>query len=452
MRRILRVGAVAALVLTGAGCWPVPGHDANRTGWNDLETDITPITVGRLERAWTFTNFGGTEVLDPVVSPDGVHAALGGCGVATVDAATGAGRWVQSFGTCELGPSVMDAGPPFVQGGTVLAAVGWKLDTTPSDRWGWFTRGYGTASGEERANHDGAMIAAVRDGTGLFVDPSVTLSGGPPFQVHGFGPPVTAHIGPMEGLDPPWRRNIRIAAAPSGGGLESVMPTLGQTAFFHAGTGVMVSTPGDTTIGRAVRAYSTTTARPGCPVTSGTATFDVECPLWVTPVDSRVTTSPTIDPGGATLYVGTDAGTVLALDVATGQVRWSASLGAAVSANLSLAEGTLYAPLADGRVAALPAGGCGAPTCASSWESAAGSPITGQPAVAGNLVFTGSADGSVKAYDADGCRPTGGCPPLWSDSLGSAITGAPAVTAGQLYVGTQDGRLVAYRLADAGAG
>jgi len=77
MRRIARAVLVGVAVAGLAGCWPYPGHDANRTAFNDLETRITPANVSRLTDAWTVTeDVPGPrrEVADPVVSHRGVHA------------------------------------------------------------------------------------------------------------------------------------------------------------------------------------------------------------------------------------------------------------------------------------------------------------------------------------------------------------------------------------------
>jgi outer membrane protein assembly factor BamB len=181
-----------------------------------------------------------------------------------------------------------------------------------------------------------------------------------------------------------------------------------------------------------VWAYSVTESRPGC----GTDTRGDECPLWATPIDG-IAQPVVIALGQRTVYTGTGAGTIYALDATTGTVQWSASVGAAVSASPALADGILYVPTADGRLVALDTAGTRL------WEASTGARIGVQPAVAGGVVYTGSDDGSVDAFDAAGCgAPT--CAALWSAETGNRITGAPAVSGGQLYVGTADGRLVAY--------
>jgi outer membrane protein assembly factor BamB len=165
------------------------------------------------------------------------------------------------------------------------------------------------------------------------------------------------------------------------------------------------------------------------------------CPTWATATDDAVSTSPVIAPGvaGETLYVGTRAGTVYAMDPATGADRWTASVGAAVSATPAFWNGALFVPTADGDLEVLDIGGNPL------WTGQTGSPLTVQPAIAGGVVFTGSSDGSVWAFATGGCgRFPSTCSELWSTTTGSAITGAPAVSNGRLYVGTQDGRVISY--------
>jgi outer membrane protein assembly factor BamB len=211
---------------------------------------------------------------------------------------------------------------------------------------------------------------------------------------------------------------------------------VGSNGIYHSGQGLLSTTPSAAPpTGNAVRMFSLT--RPSNCYTVSEPPF-FPCPHWATPIDGATATSPVIGPGEETVYTGTDAGTVYALDAATGAIRWSAPAGAPVTASPALADGTLFVPTGDGDLVAFDATTgavrCSAPT---------GSPLTVQPAVAGGVVYTGSADGSLHAFPAAGCGAAT-CRPLWSASTGSRITGPPAVTGGQLYVGTQDGRLIAY--------
>jgi PQQ-like domain len=101
---------------------------------------------------------------------------------------------------------------------------------------------------------------------------------------------------------------------------------------------------------------------------------------------------------GEALYVGTNAGTMYALDPATGAIQWSTSVGAAISAPAAVADGTVFVPTADGRLVALDAA-----TGGRSWTASTGVELGVQPAVAGGVVFTGSDDGALHAFAAAGC-------------------------------------------------
>jgi outer membrane protein assembly factor BamB len=169
-----------------------------------------------------------------------------------------------------------------------------------------------------------------------------------------------------------------------------------------------------------------------------------ECPLWSAALDGSIAGRSVIGAGGTTVYVGTSAGTVYALDATTGAVAWKAAVGSAVTDAPALAHGTLYVPTASGDLIALAAGGCSTGVCSPVWRASTGSRIGGQPVVAGGVVLTGSDNGALRAFDAAGCAAAT-CPALWSASTGSAVSGM-AVNGGTLYVGTADVRLIAYHL------
>jgi outer membrane protein assembly factor BamB len=439
MRRIARVLTLALSTIVMAGCWPVPGQNADRTAHNPFENRISPANVGDLRQAWSH-DMGTGSVRAPVASPGGVHAAMSGCATATLDPATGGARWETSFPTCP-DPVIKYASPPFVANGdrVLTGFFAWLHPTPPTPGYAWRTDGFAAATGAEAGQWTDNVIAGIRGDDAVFVDPLLIGSCTGSFcSVTDFGPMVYAEFGPLD--DASQRRSIRTALPLADQTLESGIPTLGETQLFHAGTGVLATEPGDGSTGRSVRAYSLSESRPGC----GPTTTPVECPIWSTPIDGTADVSPVIGPDQATVYVTTQAGTVYALDAATGGVLWTAAVGAAVTTEPALADGTLFVPTADGRLVALAAAGCGAATCGSLWEGSTGSAIKVQPAVAGGVVFTGSDDGSLHAYDAAGCGAAT-CPALWTASTGSEITGAPAVTNGSVYVGTADGRVVAYR-------
>jgi outer membrane protein assembly factor BamB len=102
---------------------------------------------------------------------------------------------------------------------------------------------------------------------------------------------------------------------------------------------------------------------------------------------------------GGSVYLGTDDGHVLALDMATGQVKWT---------------------------------------------FAAADAVVGSPAVRENRVYAGSFDGRVYALDA----ATGA--PVWSRDTHGAVTSAPELHSGLVIVGNRSYDLVALRASDGG--
>src|SRR5262249_25422164 len=115
--------------------------------------------------------------------------------------------------------------------------------------------------------------------------------------------------------------------------------TLGAPALYDAGPGTPSTLPGGTSAGPGLRAFALSGATPGCGAGAG-----YDCPVWATALDGTNTWQPVIGDNGATLYAGTDAGTLYAVDSATGAVRWRASVGSAVTGSVALAGDTLYVP------------------------------------------------------------------------------------------------------------
>jgi outer membrane protein assembly factor BamB len=289
------------------------------------------------------------------------------------------------------------------------------------------TDGWDPATGEPTGPGHAGVVLSVRGAEAVFGSYDTPA-----------GEPAMVGIGPLD--DPTQVRRFAIDVDTS----ATDALTLGTDLLFQAGAGPLATTAGDGSRGNGVRAYARSEARPGCGPLPAGGTVLVECPLWVTPVDGAAATAPVLGSGGTLLYTGTDAGTLYALDAASGAVVWATAVSAAVTASPALAGGVLYVPTGDGRVVAVDAA-----TGAILWQAVAGTTgaIAEQPAVGGGLVFTGSVDGWVRAFDASGCGAST-CGPLWSarPEPSQPITGAPAVSGGQVYVGTGSGTLVAYGL------
>lgn len=420
-------------VLAASGCWPVPGQNADRTAHNPFEDRITVGTVAGLDEAWTAQldhgAVGSIVVSATRVHPDDDLAVYG------LDPATGARSWRTPLTDLPPpGPHPVVAGPSFVADDRVVASLvplvlGGGGSTTWMDaRTGAVERVVDGTGGVDGVR--GPLAAATHTVRGTDVTPMTRL-----VLVDVAGGGVTARPLLHVGWDVP-RLTVgeeRIYAA--GGGVLPPFETLATPAgdvltFGHAGNGV--------------RALDGGQARPCLPRQSPDPLLAHDCGLWATPLDGTTATAPVVEPGGATVFVGTDAGTVHAVDAGTGAVRWTAAVGAAVEQPPALAGRTLFVPTSSGLVA-LAAAGCGAPTCPALWSAAAGEPLGVQPAVAGDVVFTGSGSGAIRAFAAGGCGAST-CPPLWSADAGAAITAPPVVGSGRLLVGTAAGEVVAYGL------
>ncbi len=107
-------------------------------------------------------------------------------------------------------------------------------------------------------------------------------------------------------------------------------------------------------------------------------------------------TSPTLSYNGATLYVGSTAGTLYAINAAALTLKWSLALGTAVTGFVwedFTTVGRLYFAAADGTVRCIQDGGTSGAACAAPWVSpSVPGPLT--PLLLGKL-FVGSWNGTL---------------------------------------------------------
>jgi outer membrane protein assembly factor BamB len=395
MRRSMRRALGVAVALVGlTGCWPVPGQSADRDGYNELEHGFDAGSVAGFTELWTATvdDVAPRGVGPPVVSiGEGVRVHVtSGRTVYAYDAATGSLSWSSIPDT--LAPTVEEVDTElFVFRDFLIASARTSGMSWEAAQCSFATGGCDTLGGEVPGRAESLRVS------GAGSDQLVLLLSY--FRPSGqFGQAFLGGGGSVLLTDQPGAARL----------------TAGRTQMFHAGVGV------GTAPANGIRAFPY----------GGGAT-------WSTPIDGTVATSPVLSSDGTTVYVGTDAGTVVAADTTDGSVRWSTAVGAAVTAPPALADGRLYVPTATGLVIVSTTG-------EHVWSSAETDAITAQPAVASGVVFTGTAVG-VQAHDIAGCSTTT-CGAVWSDTTAGEITGAPAVASGRLHVGTRDGRLITYGL------
>jgi len=151
-------------------------------------------------------------------------------------------------------------------------------------------------------------------------------------------------------------------------------------------------------------------------------------------------------------YAVSNGGTLSALPAggcgaATCAPTWTAHPGGTLF-GASVANGVVLLTSGDGKLLAYDAAGCSAKTCDPSWTATVGSGASAPPTVSGDFVYAGSSDGTVSAFKSGGCGGSS-CSSAWSASVGSAVTGAPtlgyvpSLSKMVLWVGTQDGLVVA---------
>jgi outer membrane protein assembly factor BamB len=420
-QRAVRCLAAGIMAVGLAGCWPAVGQGPDRQAYNGLENAITPATVDQLATKWTA--HASSDVQDPIVSDVAVHFT-DDTNLYAVNRTTGVPLWTKP--AAGAGNPVQTMGPAAADGRRLLVGHGY-----PNLGGHWTTEWVDAATGQTQSTAGSGLVDGLRGSTAL-------LSG------YAFGSltPVILQVtvDDLATPGPGWTGDIDVTSGAGGQGAPPL--TLGTARVYQAGVGLNSPPPGGTPPrANGVRAYPVATAPSPCPA-PGQA---VLCPSWSTSINGTTAVSPVLASDEGTIYTGTDAGTVYALDAATGAVQWTAAVGAGVTQTPALANGNLYVPTADGDLVVLAAAGCGSSTCSPLWQGATGARIGTQPAVAGGVVFTGSDDGTLTAFDAAGCGSTT-CPGIWDEDMGNRITGGPIVTAGRLYVGTADDFLYALGL------
>ncbi|OAI48402.1 hypothetical protein AYO44_07145 [Planctomycetaceae bacterium SCGC AG-212-F19] len=138
---------------------------------------------------------------------------------------------------------------------------------------------------------------------------------------------------------------------------------------------------------------------------------------WKLPTGDRMIGAPAIRDGKA--FVGSDAGKIIAVDLATGKAVWEFATGGAVRCSPAVAGGQVYAGSDSGRFVALDAA-----TGQERWSFAAGGPVRGSPVVVGGMVLFGANDHNLYALD----RSTG--KKLWNFRMQDYCVHVPPVVHG----------------------
>jgi len=135
------------------------------------------------------------------------------------------------------------------------------------------------------------------------------------------------------------------------------------------------------------------------------------------------------------VYVGDWSGRVSAFDARTGARRWSVVTDGAVKGSVAVADGRAYVGAYDGRLYALDAR-----TGRVLWRTSSRSRLGTRgafystPAIAYGRVYLGSTDGSVYSFGAVSGKLR------WAHRTGGYVYGSPAVWRRRILVGSYDGR------------
>jgi outer membrane protein assembly factor BamB len=151
---------------------------------------------------------------------------------------------------------------------------------------------------------------------------------------------------------------------------------------------------------------------------------------WAYPTGGAVVSSPAVANG--VVYVGSNDGSLYALNAATGKLLWSYATGGAVTSGPAVANNRVFVYSTGGVFYAL-----NATTGALLWKRSIGANSDSSPVTSGNNVYVGTYyDGSLDAFN----QATGAM--LWNYPTRGPLD-SPAVANGIVYVGSQDGNMYA---------
>lgn len=361
--------APASAVTTGD--WTQFRNGAAHEGVNTAETVLSPSTVGGLRQQWV-TTVAGSVFSSPAIADSRMYVGGVDGRLHALDAATGERLWAKPDSA--LDGDWINASPA-VGDGMVYVGINrpasevWAFDAvTGATRW---------RIGASISNIVGSPTLA---GSVLYVATTED-------QVLALDAATGARI---------WE------AKPNGGGGSGFYssPTVADGKVFAA------------SLNHRIYALD---------AVSGTV-------LWSFQTGGHNSSTPAVVDG--TVYFGSRDGNVYAVDANTGALRWKVQYGTGILASIqsspAVSDGTVYIGTNnDRRVIAL-----NAATGAVRWTFRAGGVVLSSPAVASGVVYVGSDGGSVY-----GLRATNG-QRLWSARLSGAVDSGPVVAQGKVYAAT----------------
>ena len=152
--------------------------------------------------------------------------------------------------------------------------------------------------------------------------------------------------------------------------------------------------------------------------------------LWEFETRGTVQSSPTVVDNF--VYVGSDDGSVYAVNTASAGMRWQFSTRGAVRSSPTVVDGLLFVGSDDNSVYAVDT-----ESGEAQWRFETDGAVGSSPTVVGGTVFVGSDDGNLYAIDASSGTEQ------WSVETGGTVEASPVVHDGTVFVGSTDGSLYA---------
>ena len=131
---------------------------------------------------------------------------------------------------------------------------------------------------------------------------------------------------------------------------------------------------------------------------------------------------------GNSLFFGSTAAAIYAVDLSTGVLRWQTSVNGAVYSTVIVNDGVLYAGTFGSMVYAL-----NATNGAVIWQTSVGGNIFGAPAFADGMLYFGAWDDNLYAVNAKTGNTT------WTVSVGDIVDRSPVVYKGVVYATSGNG-------------
>ena len=402
---------------------PTPGQDWPRfhldnagTGANTFEQALSPGSAGSLHRIWRGATKGQVRSAPVVVRGLTFVASFDGR-LYAFDSRSGAQTWAFAYATCDPRCAVYSAAAPAVVGGLVILPASdgrvYAVDAaTGAGRWVFSGAGSGLSS---------AAFAPIKGRQGATMAVFIGTPGGVWALDARTGRPLWRHpslapVGSAIAVD-----RGTVFAGDDNGNIYALDANTGTTRWV-AGQLPCASPPK----GNGLRATAPPRACP-CGTRAG----------------------PTV--AGDRVVAGTTAGTVYALDRATGKLLWRFQTGGAVVSSPAVGPsgaaspytaavyskgGLVFAGSADHYLYALDLA-----SGALRWRYQTGGPISSSPAYANGVVLVGALDGRLYAVAAATGKP------LWSEATGGPIDlSSPAILDGRVFIGSRDGGLYAYQV------